>query len=132
MIFFAQFAPKSLNLIGNWVPKSLNLQNHLFTYSSLYYFLPVSPTSLTVLVLVLVLVLKPPFSSVLVTVEGYGKVIAVIMEAAIESGRELLGIPTPAELYFSNSTKAYLLGYSNCRVKKNHISDSFLRCTQIT
>ena len=54
------------------------------------------------------------------------------MEAAIESGRELLGIPTPAELYFSNSTKAYLLGYSNCRVKKNHISDSFLRCTQIT
>ena len=32
------------------------------------------------------------------------------MEAAIESGRELLGIPAPAELNFSNSTKAYLLG----------------------
>ena len=74
MIFFAHFAPKSLNLIGNWVPKSLNLQNHLFI--TLFPLLPVSPTSLTVLVLVLVL--KPPFSSVLVTVEGYGKVIAVI------------------------------------------------------
>jgi len=47
VIFFAHFAPKSLNLIGNWVPKSLNLQNHLFI--TLFPLLPVSPTSLTVL-----------------------------------------------------------------------------------
>ena len=92
MIFFAHFAPKSLNLIGNWVPKSLNLQNHLFI--TLFPLLPVSPTSLTVLdedsrnlMLGDAELLASAEMSKRLEKEGGD------MEAAIESGRELLGIP---------------------------------------